>query len=98
MQKKDPRANNQQLGNLIERYKKILKPPQQSVIKEVIEVVKEVVKLQIDESKITYTVSSRTIHFQISGLLKTEIKKHQAQIIQKLTERLGEQNCPKMFF
>jgi hypothetical protein len=94
MQKKSPGTNNQQLGNLIERYKKIIKPPQQTVVKEVIIVVKEITNLQLQESNVTYSVPTKTIHLTVSGIVKTEIKKQQSQIIKKLTERLGEQQCP----
>jgi hypothetical protein len=60
MKKKDPAQNSQQLGNLLLRYKRIIKPPQQSVVIEVVAVIKDVVGLDVTSNQLEYTVSSRS--------------------------------------
>ncbi|MEK7462041.1 MAG: hypothetical protein AAB618_00495 [Patescibacteria group bacterium] len=97
MKKKDPTHNNQQLGNLLLRYKKLIKPPQQSVINEVVEVVGKVVGVGVISSQFTYNVSSKTVYIKTSSLLRTEIIKNKTIIIAALKERLGEKNHPVEF-
>lgn len=97
MNRKDPTENNQQLGNLLLRFKKIIKPPQQSVIKEVVEVVCEVVGVERNLLQFEYNVLSRTIYIKSHSLIRTEILKKKVEIIKALKERLGENNYPTEF-
>ncbi len=94
MKKKDPAHNSQQLGNLLLRYKKIIKPPQQSVVIEVVSVIKEVVGIDVIAKQFEYTVSSRTVYIKTPSILRTEIVKRKSEILKALSERLGENNCP----
>ncbi len=97
MKKKDPTQNSQQLGNLLLRYKKIIKPPQQSVINEVVVVVKDILGYEVLPHQLGYTVSSKTVYIKTSSLLRTEIIKKKSEIIEALCQRLGKDNCPKNF-
>jgi hypothetical protein len=94
MDKKDPSENVSQLGNLIERYKKILKPPQASVEKEFIMVAKEVVGIELKPNQVSYTVSTKTIYIKAPSLLRSELLLYKVEILLNLKERLGDQNSP----
>jgi hypothetical protein len=94
MQKKDPNKNNNQLGNLIERYKKILKPPQASVEKEAIVVIEKVTNIRLLPHQITYTVSSKTLFVKAPSIIRSELKVYHPTIIKELQAHLGAQNSP----
>ncbi len=94
MDKKDPTQNDSQLGNLLLRYKKIFKPPQQSVLEEVVRVVKEITFLDVTTSQFTYHVPSRTIYIKTPSLLRVEILRSKPVILKALRERLGEHHGP----
>ncbi len=94
MKKKDPTRNVEQLGNLLERYKKLFKPPQQSVVAEVVIVVGEVIGLQVLSTQFEYNVSSRIIYIKTPSVVRTEILKKKDSIKKALKERLGEHNSP----
>ena len=83
------------VGDLFEKYKKQIKPPQASVEKACSVVIKEVTGYTIDIKNITYTVSVRTVYLHIPSLLKSEIKAQHAKIIKKLEEQLGKNTTPK---
>lgn len=97
MDKKDPTRNSEQLGNLLLRYKKIFKPPQQSVLKEVVVVIKETLGFEVQLHQFEYTVSSRVVYVRTPSILKTEILKNKALIKKALIERLGESHSPLDF-
>ena len=97
MKKKDPTGNSEQLGNLLARYKKIFKPPQQSVIVEVVAVVTEVVGVTVFTHQFNYTVSSRIVYVKTPSLIRSEILKKKSEIKKALIERLGEGNAPTDF-
>jgi hypothetical protein len=97
MQKKDPTQNNQQLGNLLLRYKKLIKPPQQTVVAEVVLVVKEIVGVDVRQNQFTYAVSSRTLYVKSPSIIKTEILRAKNELLKALRERLGENNSPVDF-
>lgn len=84
------------VGDLFEKYRKLLKPPQASVEKECLEAIKEVTGFDLSDYKITYTVSTRTISISAPSVLKTEIKFSQEKILSQLKNSLGETNCPKV--
>jgi hypothetical protein len=84
------------VGDLFEKYRKLLKPPQASVEKECLEVIGEVTGFDLSDYKITYTVSTRTISLGVPSILKTEIKFNQEKILNQLKVNLGEANCPKV--
>jgi hypothetical protein len=92
--RKDPNQNENQLGNLLERYKKILKPPQASVEKEAILVIKELTSITVHSHQISYTVGSRTLVIKTPSIIRSELKSHHPAIIKELQGRLGAQNAP----
>ncbi len=83
-----------QIGDLFEKYKTRLKVPQASVEKECIVVIKEVTGFELTREQVSYTVSTRVIHLQIPSVLKSELRFHQAAILEQLKHRLGKDGCP----
>lgn len=95
MRKLKPADDNEsQIGNLLLRYKKHLKPPQASVEKEAIEVIQEITGFLLKVDQVTYTVSSRTLHLQIPSLLKSELKPQYPNILLTLKSRLTAAHSP----
>lgn len=86
------------VSDLFEKYKKVLKAPQASVVKEVIDVVNDLTGIKIDRKFIKYAVSSRTISITAPSVLKQEIKLHQGDILLHLRARLGDNSVPKIMF
>ena len=83
-----------QVGDLFAKYRKLLKPPQASVEKEFVVVVKDVAGLTISDEQVHYKVSTRTIGLTVPSLIKTEIKFKEQEILHEITNRLGEGNQP----
>jgi hypothetical protein len=86
------------VSDLFEKYKKVLKAPQSSVIKEVIEVITDLTGVTLQPKYIKYAVHSKTISITAPAILKQEIKLHQAEILIHLKARLGENSVPKIIF
>ncbi len=83
------------LSDLFDKYKNTLKAPQASVVKAFCEVVDEVLDITIEPTDIKYNVYNKTINLRVSGIIKTEIKIHQEEILAHLKGRLGVDNAPK---
>lgn len=94
MKKKSPNENRAQLGNLLERYKKILKPPQATVEKEAIVVIKELTNIGVLPHQLTYIVATKTLVLKTPSIIRSELKVHHLAIIKELQSRLGAQNAP----
>lgn len=95
MRIKKPADNNEsQIGNLLLRYKKHIRPPQASVEKDCIEVIKEITGFQLKVDQVTYTVSNKTVHLQIPSVLKSEIKAQYPIILLTLKNRLTAAHSP----
>ena len=83
------------LGDLFTKYKEGFKAPQKSVEREFIAVVKEVTGFELQPEQVSYTVSTKTISLHLPSLLKSELKFKQAEILEKLTDRLEKKSCPQ---
>lgn len=95
MRKKDHTESAQQLGNLLARYKRLLKPPQASVEHEVVEVVEELTSITLKDTWVSYTVSTRTVAILGPSVLRTELRPHHQAILDALKNRLGAEHAPK---
>lgn len=84
------------VGALFEKYKTKLKPPHQSVIKEVIEVIDDITGIMLEPTQIKYSVHTKIISLNVPSLIKQEIKLHQADILVHLKARLGVYNAPTL--
>ncbi len=81
------------ISDLFARYKNIIKPPQASVIKEFIEVCKEVSGLDIKNEQCSYVLSTKTIYLQTPSLIKSELMQKKSQILIEMGKRMGK-NTP----
>lgn len=79
---------------MFEKYKNTFKPPQSSVEKEFIVVVRQVVGVSINIDQVTYSPSSRTISLHLPSVLKSEIVRKKADVISTLSSSLGASNAP----
>jgi len=86
------------VSELFDKYKKVLRAPQSSVIKEVIEVIMDLTGVTLSPKYVKYAVHSKTISITAPAILKQEIKLHQAEILIHLKARLGENSVPKIIF
>jgi len=92
--KKDPTQNENQLGNLLARYKKIFKPPQASVEKECIAVIIEVCGITLLPHQIEYQVATKTLQLKTPSLLRSELKLKSGLILAELAKRLDASTTP----
>lgn len=90
--------NMKKIGDLFEKYRKHFKPPQASVEKECVRVIKEVTGFDVSLEQLEYKVNSRTLNLKVSSLLKSELRFHHQAIIDLLKERLGSETAPKNIF
>ncbi len=89
-----PRGEITKLSTLFEKYKKLLKAPQGSVIESFREVISELMLIEIPKGKITYSVHTRVLSVNVQGPLKSEIKLRKEEILAHLKGRLGEGSAP----
>lgn len=82
------------IKDLFSKYKNTLIAPQQSVEIEALRVVGELLGLTLNEGQVKYTVSTKTINFQVPSIIKQEIKLKQREILHELKKRLGPKNSP----
>lgn len=83
------------INNLFEKYKKSLRAPQATVVKEFQGVVYELFGSEVGKHQCSYTPHSRTLVLTIGGPLKTEILLRKKEILTRLKEELGEKSSPK---
>ncbi len=96
--RKNRRGEIVKVSALFDKYKTILKAPQGTVVKEVIEVIEDLTGIKIDRKYIKYSVTSKTISLTAPSALKQEISLHKAEVMLHLKARLGEQSAPKIIF
>ena len=82
------------MRDLFSKYKNTLIAPQKTVELETVRVVGELLGLKLNEDSVSYTVSTRTVYIQVSGMIKQEIKIKTPSILSELKKRLGNKNAP----
>lgn len=92
--RKDPKQNTNQLGNLLDRYKKQIKAPQASVEKEAITVIKNITGFALKKRQLKYTPATRTLAIIAPSVIKSELKFKNKDILLNLEKSLGKANCP----
>lgn len=83
------------IQGLFEKYQRTLKAPQKVVVDTFTEVVHDLLGVQIDTADVTYSVSQKTLTVRLSGVLVSELRVHEAEILHHMKGRLGAQNVPK---
>jgi hypothetical protein len=82
------------IKDLFSKYKATLRAPQKTVETEVVRVVGEVTGLRLQETQVTYTVSTRTVSIQAPSLIKQELKLRQTELLKALKQNLGAKSAP----
>lgn len=85
------------ISDLFAKYRKNLKAPQGSVIKEVVAVITDVTGITVDKKYFTYNVSSKTVFCTAPSSIKSEIKLSEEDIKAQLIKKLGAKNTPNFF-
>ena len=83
------------IGDLFDKYKNHFKPPQASVEKVFVKVVKEKIGIEIDQKFIEYQPANRTLYLKIPSIVKTQIKIKEKEILKATEKDLGLNNSPK---
>jgi len=84
------------VSDLFEKYKARFKPPQRSMINEVVEVITDITGLKIKPEQIKYSVHTKVISLAVPAVIKQEIIFKHDEIIIHLKARLGEYNAPSL--
>jgi hypothetical protein len=87
--------NIKKVSDLFAKYKQRLVAPEASVINVFVEVVHDLLELDINPKKVSYSPHTRVIAINGGGPLKTEIKLHEKEILTHIKGRLGEKSAPK---
>ncbi len=83
-------------GALFEKYKKILRAPERSVVDAFITAVAGgVPNIHITQNQCVYNPRTRTLTLKMSGPLRTEILINKREILSKMQDVLGPQNTPR---
>lgn len=77
------------LGSLFEKYERLLVPPQASVEKEIIRVIADVCGRTLTREQVVYTVATKSAYLRAPSLLKSEILRFRAEILERLASELA---------
>lgn len=82
-------------GPLFDRYKKLLRAPQGSVVKVFCEVVKDEYGFEIQKERVDYNPHTKIIYLKMSGPIKHELLLGKKKLLAGCEERLGGSSSPK---
>ena len=82
------------LDTLFERYKQILKAPEQTVVNSAVAVIDELLDVTLTKQQISYSPQTRVLHIK-HGLIRSAVLPHKQVILTHLTGRLGVRSAPK---
>lgn len=83
------------VSNLFEKYKRVLRAPQKTVITEFVTAVRSILgEVPLSERQCAYAPRTRTLTLTVPGMLKTEILLQKREILKKMSATLGEKNAP----
>lgn len=83
------------IQGLFLKYKQRLQAPQTVVVTTFQEIVFDLIAVEIPKEAVSYSVSKRILSVQMSGVVVSEIKMREAEILHHLQGRLGPKNAPK---
>lgn len=90
------RGELKKASDLFEKYRKVLIAPERTVINAFLEVVDDLLSIKFSSDKLRYNPDTKTLSFVGAGLLKSEIKMHETEILAHLKGRLGERSVPRL--
>ncbi len=82
------------INSLFDTYKKRLKAPQKVVVEAFCEVVEDLFGVTVPAERVQYKPASKTLSVAISGVLKSELKMREQEVLTHLRGRLGEKSAP----
>jgi len=88
------RGEIKKLSSLFEKYKDKLIPPEATVINTFIEVIFDLYGFKLDKSNVRYNTTTKTLSLSANGLIRTEIKLKETEVLTHLMGRLGKNNAP----
>lgn len=83
------------VSDLFKKYLQVLHAPQGVVIQAFINASREVCGAVVRKEQCSFTVSTKTLVFKGSGMVKTEILLHKKDILDSMRYTIGEQSIPK---
>jgi len=90
------RGEIKKVSSLFEKYKQILIAPESTVINAFIEVVDDLLGIKCSRTQLSYSPSTKTLSLRGAGMLRSELKLHEEEILSHLKGRLGEKGAPKL--
>lgn len=84
----------QSLQSLLERYRGLLRAPQESVIRAFVEVVAASEHMSIRPEQVSYNVRARIINLKFGGPQKTEILLKKGKLLNDLRDVLPLRDVP----
>ena len=83
------------LSSLFAKYKETLRPPQATVEKKAIEVIRDLLQISLTESQVTYKTTTRTLKIDAPSVVRSEVLRRKGELLTKLVNELGVSNSPK---
>jgi len=83
------------ISKLFLKYTHILKPPQKSIIKASIEVVKDIYDIDLNENNCTYQTNTKVLILHIPGIMKSELLLNKSTLLSEIAKKVGAKNAPK---
>lgn len=91
---KKERGEIVKISSLFDKYKTLLKAPQDSVVTEMVQVIEEVTGMKLKKTQLRYNVATRTLSIQAPSIIKQEIKFKEKTILTFAQSRLGIKSTP----
>lgn len=83
------------IGSLLERYRRVLRPPQGIVLDAFCAAAEEYLSAPLPRTAVQYNVHTQTVSVRVGGPHKSEILLHKHALLATCREVLGERNAPK---
>ena len=90
------RGEIKKVSSLFEKYKRVLIAPEGTVINAFIEVVEDLFGIKCSRSQLSYNPATKTLSLQGVGVLRSELKLREQEILNHLKGRLGEKGAPRL--
>lgn len=88
------RGELKKLSSLFDKYKERLIAPESTIVDAFIDVAADL-GLKLGKENVRYQPMTRTLSISSAGMLRSEIKLREQELLLHLTGRLGQRNAPK---
>ena len=83
-----------QIGSLFAKYQKNLRPPQATVEREAVRIIKQVTGISLKDEQLSYSTGSRTLKINAPAVLRTEVVRMKGEVLGELKRSLGASSTP----